>query len=367
MNNEPIIDELDIQALDIIEAGEDITDAQLQHLKEDAALRKRCRELQDLKTICQKRNGVEADVEERLRRFHSAHFDKRKIDRGKIIMISILAAAAIFAGCIFLLKPAIPQKTDNQVFTADNHSKSVVITDEDGEEIALGSSATQRSSISLADYRKAMNGEADIEKLVINVPFGKSTDITLPDGSIAYLHPGSRLTFPTSFTGGKRVVKLDGEAYFKITKDAAHPFIVMTDEIETTVLGTEFNVRGSEVTLITGSVKVSNLKNNLSKTITPGEQLKMEDNKFTVSNVDTQPYVFWRDGYLYYDNVELSDIMKAIGENYNMTVEFKNKKAMNLRMRFITERNGGIETALNMMNRMKKVNVYQSGNKIIVE
>lgn len=368
MDKESIIDELDIQALDILESGEDISDAQLQQIKEDAALRQHCQELQDLKTVCRKRNCSTVDVEERLRMFHSAaHSNEHENNRYKTIIISILAAAAVFAGCLFLLKPAIQQKTDNQIFTADNNSKSIIITDEHGDEIPLSSTSSQRYSISLADYRKAMSGDANIESLIVNVPYGKSTDISLPDGSVAYLHPGSKLTFPTSFTGGRRVVKLEGEAYFKVTKDAAHPFVVMTDKIETTVLGTEFNVKDDEVTLITGSVRVSNPKTSLSRTLIPGEQLKLDEDKFTVNNVDTQPYVFWRDGYLYYDNVELCDIMKAIGENYNMTVEFGNPKMMHLKMRFITERNGGIDTALNMMNRMKKVNVYKSGNKIIVE
>ena len=59
--------------------------------------------------------------------------------------------------------------------------------------------------------------------------------------------------------------------------------------------------------------------------------------------------------------------MEAIGKNFNMTVEFRNNEAMHYKMRFITERNNGIEAALDMMNRMKKVSVRKQGNKIIVE
>ena len=104
MDKESIIDELDIQALDILESGEDISDAQLQQIKEDAALRQHCQELQDLKTVCRKRNCTTVDVEERLRMFHSAaHSNEHENNRYKTIIISILAAAAVFAGCIFYL------------------------------------------------------------------------------------------------------------------------------------------------------------------------------------------------------------------------------------------------------------------------
>jgi ferric-dicitrate binding protein FerR (iron transport regulator) len=117
--------------------------------------------------------------------------------------------------------------------------------------------------------------------MTLSVPFGKSTDITLPDGSIVYLHPGSRLVFPVTFEGDQRVVKLEGEAYFKVAKDASHPFVVMTEHFETTVLGTEFNIKtgnseqgtAAELTLVSGSVafksnslkpvvKIKILKNN---------------------------------------------------------------------------------------------------------
>ena len=176
---------------------------------------------------------------------------------------------------------------------------------------------------------------------------------------------------------------LDGEAYFKVTKDATRPFVVMTDETETTVLGTEFNVKTgtgarTEITLITGSVA---LRLNHRKPIIAGEdgqemiilkpgQQAVHDAQnvdLRINQVDVQPYEFWRDGYLYYDNVELKDIMEAIGKNFNMTVEFRNTEAMHYKMRFITERNNGIEAALDMMNRMKKVAVRKEGNKIVVD
>ena len=108
---------------------------------------------------------------------------------------------------------------------------------------------------------------------------------------------------------------------------------------------------------------------NKSIVLTPRQQVRydIKSSAFDVSEVDVVPYEYWRDGYLYFDNVELKEIMEAIGKNFNMTVEFNNQDALHYKMRFITERNNGVEAAVNMMNMMKKVNVSIRGNKIVVD
>ncbi len=294
-----------------------------------------------------------------------------------------LAAAAVFVGALlFLHKPSVGTTEEGTIFTADNEQAGISLTNEQGEQLVLSAATQQNSSISLDDFRRIFSDEKHLEKMTLSVPFGKSTDITLPDGSIVYLHPGSRLVFPATFEGDQRVVKLEGEAYFKVAKDASHPFVVMTEHFETTVLGTEFNIKtgnseqgtAAELTLVSGSVafKSNSLKPVVNSddqrvVLKPGQQLSFLNDQLTLNEVDVQPYELWRDGYLYYDNVELKDIMEAIGKNFNMTVEFRNTEAMHYKMRFITERNHGVDAAIDMMNRMKKVAVRKEGNKIVVD
>ncbi|OUJ72624.1 FecR family protein [Hymenobacter crusticola] len=71
----------------------------------------------------------------------------------------------------------------------------------------------------------------------------QSTTVKLPDGSTAFLAPGSRLQYPRQFTGSSRQVYLTGEASFDVQHDTARPFRVYTDKLVTTVLGTLFTVR----------------------------------------------------------------------------------------------------------------------------
>ena len=64
----------------------------------------------------------------------------------------------------------------------------------------------------------------------IKTPVGMQTDFLLPDGSHVWLNAGSVFKYPVSFSKGNRQVELIGEAFFDITKDAIHPFIVMAGE-----------------------------------------------------------------------------------------------------------------------------------------
>ena len=63
----------------------------------------------------------------------------------------------------------------------------------------------------------------------------------------------------------------------------------------------------------------------------------------------------------------MKEIMEAIGKNFNMSVIFRNDEALHYRMRFITQRNKGVEAAIKTMNEMGKANVSIRGNTIFVE
>jgi ferric-dicitrate binding protein FerR (iron transport regulator) len=83
----------------------------------------------------------------------------------------------------------------------------------------------------------------------------------LSDKSMVVLEPQSRLYFPDSFTD-KRQVYLEGNAFFKVTKNPKQPFYVYNTNIVTQVLGTSFFVRSNkktndiEVAVTTGKVAV---------------------------------------------------------------------------------------------------------------
>lgn len=263
---------------------------------------------------------------------------------------------------------AVEQLPEGTVFMEQDNSKGVTLACVSGANVTPTLQSVGNSVV--ADFTALKTAEA--QEVRMDVPVGYDATITLPDGSVAYLHPGSRLKFPTQFVGDTRQVILEGECYFKVTHDAQHPFIVSANGIQTTVLGTEFNVttngkNGTVVTLVSGSVRVNDENSDVERIITPGQQVFLKDSKFVAKTVDTSVYEAWRDGYICYDNMPMSEVMEAIGRNYNMTVQFSNREAMKTPIRFVCERSASIDDAISLINSLKKATVKRSKGIIIVE
>jgi ferric-dicitrate binding protein FerR (iron transport regulator) len=85
--------------------------------------------------------------------------------------------------------------------------------------------------------------------------------LILADHSRVILYPGSSLQYRPGLAGARREVRLKGEAFFQVVKNPARPFLVYTEQLVTTVLGTSFRVkayagRTNEVAVQEGRVSV---------------------------------------------------------------------------------------------------------------
>ena len=125
---------------------------------------------------------------------------------------------------------------------------------------------------------------------------GSKTQIQLPDGSLVRLNSSSSLTYDKNFGKNIREVSLTGEAFFDVTKDSSHPFIIHTNVIDIKVLGTAFNVKSypndpnTETSLIRGKVEVT-VKNRSNEKIylQPNEKLVVANNTTVNRTLVNQP------------------------------------------------------------------------------
>jgi len=103
------------------------------------------------------------------------------------------------------------------------------------------------------------------------IPFGKKSQLTLEDGTKVWLNAGSRMAFPTRFTGKKREIFLEGEAYLEVAHNKDMPFFVYTGDISIKVLGTKFDISAyktdnlTETTLLEGKVAITELSTRALK------------------------------------------------------------------------------------------------------
>src|SRR5690606_26168312 len=181
------------------------------------------------------------------------------------------------------------------------------------------------------------NSNADIDELVYNeleIPYGKIFNVELSDGTVVHLNSGTKMRYPVKFLKGqKREVFLDGEAYFKVTHDKDHPFIVNADAVGVEVLGTEFNISSypedSEIgtVLLEGSISLSNsFVPNDNIVLKPGNKGTWDKNTHSteVEEVDVSNYTGWVEGELVFKNSTFENMSKKLERKYNVTIQNNN-------------------------------------------
>ncbi|GKG73538.1 iron dicitrate transporter FecR [Parabacteroides goldsteinii] len=162
------------------------------------------------------------------------------------------------------------------------------------------------------------------------VPYGKTTQITLSDGSSIWANSGTKLVYPVVFASDKREIYVEGEIYLEVARNEEHPFVVKTDMTEVNVLGTSFNVSAYKndkqqfVTLVTGSVAIKITDKKNTTVIKPNQlyTFEKESHSTRLQEVDVNEYICWKDGFLIFHNESLAEVLKKIERYYNVVLVF---------------------------------------------
>ena len=207
--------------------------------------------------------------------------------------------------------------------------------------------------ISLITYTPKTSIKNETFTTVLNTQ-KENTLIHLPDGSTAVLNTGSKLNFSSSFNqAAKREVYLEGEAFFDISHNPSKPFIVHTGSLETTVLGTAFNVKAlpvdSQITVIVtrGKVKVSSGEKLLGM-ITKGQEVvyHKRNNNCTQKTVAEDLTLSWKKQDVLLDDVTVEDAVKLLEERFNITISFADTAIKNNRFTTVMQKNEGVEEVI---------------------
>lgn len=267
---------------------------------------------------------------------------------------------------------AFPEEQGQIVLTlADGRTKTITpsaketVRDEQGNSIAN----TTNGFLQL--------GNTNIKEVQLNeifIPFGSTYKVQLSDGTMVWLNAGSTLKFPQNFVNspGERMVYLEGEAFFDVTKDTEKPFIVSTRDLNVKVLGTQFNIssyttdKTIKTTLVEGAV-------NVFETHTPGNQLHLTPNQqaayhknqksFDKLQVDTDIYTAWMDHKLIINHLEFPEILKKLERFRNVRI-INNAKHLNQEVYKGEFENESVETILNTIA-LSTPFTYEIKNKVI--
>lgn len=160
----------------------------------------------------------------------------------------------------------------------------------------------------------------------IEAPAGQRIRFTLSDGSVIDLNSGSRIVYPSIFTGRERRVKLSGEAMFDVGHDPQHPFVVETFACDVQVLGTRFNVQADEArnrfstALLRGSVAVSSKLSDERVVMRPNSVVQLENGHLHVSQIINTDDYLWTEGIISVSGMPFDLLVEKLEKSYDVKI-----------------------------------------------
>lgn len=207
----------------------------------------------------------------------------------------------------------------------------------------------------------------------VTTPKGQISKCVLADGTQIWLNAGTTIKYDPSLKGNFREVKLDGEAYFKVSKNKHKPFVVTTKYAQIKVLGTIFNLKAYsgdkkvETTLEEGSVEFS-MNGSSAKPVElkPGEQIVFNstENKLTMGKVETYLHTAWKDGKYVFKDADLKTIIAELERLYDVRIHLQNDSLMQLHFRGMFEYDQNIFSALEALERTTNMKYRMEGRDI---
>lgn len=323
-------------------------------------------------------------------------YDKQKKKSSlKISLIKTLRYAAVFLLLTIVGVTAYkhfhkPVKgyeflSDHSSFT-EEEAKLVLPS---GEEVKL---KKDNSSIVVSDDQKIIvddevlidiSEQKHVDEVIkmneVIIPYGKKSQIVLDDGTKVWLNAGSRLAFPSRFTGKIREVFLEGEAYFEVEEVPGQLFLVNAGDITAKVLGTRFDISAyaedSEVTavLLEGCIALSD---NLSKALVKKETILESGQKASFNKdirtvavnmeKDAAFYIAWTEGWFRFYQENLTTVLKKLERYYKIETEFSSPYDSNDLITGKLDLKDSIEDVMKVLADVAEIEYQIKGNKIII-
>lgn len=209
-------------------------------------------------------------------------------------------------------------------------------------------------------------------KHTLRVPGGAEYRLVLSDQTVVWVNSGSELEYPVTFDGGERRVRLKGEAYFEVAKDASRPFIVETDRAVASVLGTSFNVRdyageAADITLAEGKLQVALQADKTTGCIlTPNQNVRIDD-KFTLqTDIEMDEYIGWRKGIIAFQKKRLEEVFIRLARWYDFEYVFTDSGLKDYLFTAWFDRNDSFDVVVRRLEQTGRIRTEIKGRQVIL-
>jgi len=247
--------------------------------------------------------------------------------------------------------------------------------------------------LQLPGGQQAQLTSGSVIKALYYNPSLRTKEVITADESHLFLEPGALVQVQIKADMDLRQVKvLEGKVRFDVAKDPSKPFVVQSNQLLTTALGTQFTVdynsRSAQVIvqLFEGKVRVASTDHGVAKILNPGQQIYFtpssplirsnfgqqryaNDKKpapepaIVVAKMSTYTYpstIHQSANWLQMDETSLSEIIQYINHELDMPVSYDSLLVRNYRLKGRFRKN----TAMDMQD---KTLLAESILQLIVE
>lgn len=222
----------------------------------------------------------------------------------------------------------------------------------------------------LADRNHALQ-TSSVRFQEIRTAFGEKKKFYLPDSSLVYLNAGSHLRFPDHFSDTSRNIYITGEAFFEISKDPARPFTIHTQNTETRVLGTVFNLKAypgeaTELVVTEGRVRFGTATKQVVLTANQLASFDAASGTLSNRNVYAGAYAGWKQNRLIFRDNRLSEMAAVLERWYGIEVEIRGRDLEKVIFTGTYE-NPSLQMILHDMSSAMKFTYTQQGKQLIIQ
>lgn len=205
-------------------------------------------------------------------------------------------------------------------------------------------------------------------QMTVQTAANETNIIVLPDGSKAFINNNSTLRYAKNFNDGERAIHLEGEAFFDVVKDDAHPFVVYTPETRTQVLGTTFDVKAYtvqpvEVFVLSGKVSVSGQEQqNKQVVLTEGRKVTVgKDQQLAEDAIANHDFIAWKDNIMVFNDEPISHVIRKVEALYDVKI-MADENVQELTIRTRVTPGQPLEEVLNTIAASANVNLTKEGS-----
>ncbi|MDW3211123.1 MAG: FecR domain-containing protein [Reichenbachiella sp.] len=164
------------------------------------------------------------------------------------------------------------------------------------------------------------------EQLIANTTEGEIKKLELADGSIIWLNENSTFSYSKKMDQDKRVVRLDGQAYFDVAKDSERPFVILGEKATVEVLGTSFDLVSkatyANVNVTSGRVAFGSSSDEKVKVILEkGNQATFTGNKLAKNDSFNDNASSWMTKDFMFKSAPLSQVAETLSEHFNVKIK----------------------------------------------